>query len=114
MGGRGPGGGGGGGNNNRNRAAGAVSGAARQRMLERFNQQFGAFRGLLSDEQKKTWDSEVGALVSARRAPLYRLVGGKPEAVVVRVGASDGSWTEVSGNIKEGDEVVVGSGRGAK
>ncbi|MFK3646868.1 efflux RND transporter periplasmic adaptor subunit [Lysobacter enzymogenes] len=112
MGGRGP--GGGGGNNNRNRAAGAVSGAARQRMLERFNQQFGAFRGLLSDEQKQKWDSEIGALVSARRAPLYKLVGGKPEAVTVRVGASDGSWTEVSGNIKEGDEVVVGSGRGAK
>ncbi|ALN59275.1 efflux transporter, RND family, MFP subunit [Lysobacter enzymogenes] len=112
MGGRGP--GGGGGNNNRNRAAGAVSGAARQRMLERFNQQFGAFRALLSDEQKQKWDSEVGALVSARRAPLYKLVGGKPEAVTVRVGASDGSWTEVSGNIKEGDEVVVGTGRGAK
>lgn len=110
MGGRGP----GGGNNNRNRAAGAVSGAARQRMLERFNQQFGAFRATLSDEQKRTWDSEVGALVSARRAPLYKLVAGKPEAVVVRVGASDGSWTEVSGNIKEGDEVIVGTGRGAK
>lgn len=113
MGGRGP-GGGGGNNNNRNRAAGAVSGAARQRMLERFNQQFGAFRGLLSDEQKQKWDSEIGALVSARRAPLYKLVGGKPEAVTVRIGASDGSWTEVSGNVKEGDEVVVGSGRGAK
>lgn len=114
MGGRGPGGGGGGNNNNRNRAAGAVSGAARQRMLERFNQQFGAFRALLSDEQKQKWDSEVGALVSARRAPLYKLVDGKPEAVTVRVGASDGSWTEVSGNIQEGDEVVVGTGRGAK
>lgn len=111
MGGRGP---GGGNNNNRNRAAGAVSGAARQRMLERFNQQFGAFRATLTDAQKRTWDAEVGALVSARRAPLYKLAGGKPEAVMVRVGASDGSWTEVSGNIQEGDEVVVGTGRGAK
>ncbi|WP_082124450.1 efflux RND transporter periplasmic adaptor subunit [Lysobacter capsici] len=114
-GGRGP-GGGGGGNNNRNasRGGGAISGAARQRMLERFNQQFGAFRESLSDAQRAQWDGEVAALVSARRVPLYKLVKGEPQAVTVRVGASDGSWTEVSGNIAEGDEVVVGTGRGTK
>ena len=106
----------GGGNNNRNagRGAGAMSGAARQRMLERFNQQFGGFRGSLSEAQRKQWDGEVAALVSARRVPLYKLVKGQPQAVVVRVGASDGSWTEVSGNIAEGDEVVVGTGRATK
>lgn len=111
-GGRGP----GGGNNNRNagRGAGAMSGAARQRMLERFNQQFGGFRDSLSEAQRKQWDGEVAALVSARRVPLYKLVKGQPQAVVVRVGASDGSWTEVSGNIAEGDEVVVGTGRATK
>lgn len=111
-GGRGP---GGGGNNNRNaNRGGAISGAARQRMLERFNQQFGAFRESLSEAQRSQWDSEVAALVSARRVPLYKLVKGEPQAVTVRVGASDGSWTEVSGNIAEGDEVVVGTGRGTK
>ena len=36
------------------------------------------------------------------------------QAVTVRVGASDGSYTEVSGDIREGDEVIVGSGRGAQ
>ncbi|MEI2456513.1 MULTISPECIES: efflux RND transporter periplasmic adaptor subunit [Lysobacter] len=108
-GGRGP--GGGGGNNNRNRNGGAMSGAARQRMLERFNQQFGAFRSLLDDGQRARWDAEIANLVTARRVPLYKLAGGKPEPVVVRVGASDGSWTEVSGNVREGDEIVVGSGR---
>ncbi|MGJ7903675.1 efflux RND transporter periplasmic adaptor subunit, partial [Lysobacter sp. 1R34A] len=112
IGGRGP--GGGGGNNNRNRGGGAVSGAARQRMQERFNQQFGAFRSMLNDAQRKQWDAEIANLVTARRVPLYKLVNGEPEQIVVRVGASDGSWTEVSGNIREGDEIVVGSGRGAK
>lgn len=112
FGGRGPGGGGGGivirgGGAN----AGAAAGALRQRMQERFNQQFGEFRTSLTPEQQNLWDSEVAALLNARRAPLYKLVNGKPEQVVVRVGASDGSWTEVSGNIKQGDEVIVGSGR---
>ncbi|ALN92848.1 efflux RND transporter periplasmic adaptor subunit [Lysobacter gummosus] len=113
-GGRGPGGGGGGNNRSGNRAGGAVSGAARQRMQERFKQQFGAFRATLNDDQRKLWDNEIAALVSARRAPLYKLVKGEPQAVVVRVGVSDGSWTEVSGNVKEGDDIIVGSGRGAK
>jgi HlyD family secretion protein len=116
-GGRGPGGGpGGGGGNNRSgsRASGAVSGAARQRMQERFNQQFAAFRATLNDDQRKLWDSEIAALVNARRAPLFKLVQGEPQAVVVRIGASDGSWTEVSGNLQEGDEIIVGSGRAAK
>jgi HlyD family secretion protein len=40
---------------------------------------------------------------------LYKLANGKPEAVVVRLGASDGSSTEVSGpDIAEGDEVITG------
>jgi HlyD family secretion protein len=113
-GGRGPGGGGGivirGGGG----SAGAALGAMRQRMQERFNQQFAEFRAALDPQQQARWDSEVAALLNARRAPLYKLVNGKPEQIVVRVGASDGSWTEVSGNIQQGDEVVVGSGRSAK
>lgn len=114
-GGRGPGGGGGGivirGGGG---SAGAALGAMRQRMQERFNQQFAEFRAALDPQQQARWDSEVAVLLNARRAPLYKLVNGKPEQVVVRVGASDGSWTEVSGNIQQGDEVVVGSGRSAK
>ncbi|RDZ26919.1 efflux RND transporter periplasmic adaptor subunit [Lysobacter silvisoli] len=114
-GGRGPGGGGGGvvmmrsGGN-----ANAMMGAMRQRMQERFNQQFGAFRASLNPQQQARWDSEVSALLNARRAPLYKLVAGKPQVSLVRVGASDGSWTEVSGDVREGDEVIVGSGRNGK
>jgi HlyD family secretion protein len=48
-------------------------------------------------------------LLNARRAPVYRLTGGQPEMVMVRIGASDGSSTEVSGGgLKQGDLVVTG------
>ena len=89
------------------------AGAMRQRMQERFKQQFAAFRATLGAGQQARWDGEMATLVSARRAPLYKLVDGKPEAVTVRVGASDGSWTEVFGDVRAGDEVIVGSERAA-
>jgi HlyD family secretion protein len=90
---------------------GGMDGAMRQRMLERFNQQFAAFHATLSEAQRKRWDSEVAAVVTARRAPLYKLVDGKPQMVMVRVGASDGSSTEIAGDVREGDQVIVGAGR---
>lgn len=105
--GRGPGAGGG----NRGSGGGGNAGAMRQRMLERFNQQFAAFRATLSEAQQQQWDRELLALSAARRAPVYTIEGGRPEPVTVRVGASDGSWTEVSGPVEEGDTVVVASGR---
>jgi HlyD family secretion protein len=88
---------------------GNLSGQMRQRMLERFNQQFAAFRGSLDDAQRQRWDSELNALIGARRAPVYRLVDGKPEPTTVRIGASDGSSTEIVGDVKAGDEVVIGT-----
>lgn len=109
----GRGGGGRNGGNAGNNGNAGNSGAMRQRMLERFNQQFAAFRATLNPQQQKQWDGELAALASARRAPLYKLVDGKPEQVMVRIGASDGSDTEVSGNIREGDQVVIGSQRAA-
>jgi HlyD family secretion protein len=96
------------------RAGGADSanqGAMRQRMLERMTQQFGAFRETLSPAQQQQWDSAIAGLASARRAPLYLLVAGKPRQVMVRIGASDGSNTEVSGDIRAGDQVIVGAER---
>jgi HlyD family secretion protein len=111
--GRGPGGGPGSGGN-RAGNGGGNAGAMRQRMAERFSQQFAAFKATLDDNQQARWDKQVAALLGSRRAPLYKLVDGKPQAVTVRVGASDGSNTEVSGDLREGDEVIVGSGRAAK
>ena len=86
----------------------------RQRMMERFNQQFAAFRATLSAAQQAQWDSAIAGLVSARRAPVYKLVDGKPTPVVVRIGASDGTHTEISGDVREGDVLVTGSGRAAQ
>jgi HlyD family secretion protein len=81
----------------------------RQMMADRFKQDFAAFRDMLSDEQKAQWDGELSGLLNAKRATLYRLVNDKPEPVTVRVGASDGTDTEISGGgIKEGDQIITG------
>ena len=87
---------------------GAMQAQMRQRARERMQQQFAAFRATLDEAQRAQWDGVVESQLNARRAPLYKLVDGKPEMAMVRVGASDGSSTEVSGNIAEGDEVVTG------
>ncbi|MDP1738715.1 MAG: efflux RND transporter periplasmic adaptor subunit [Caulobacter sp.] len=41
---------------------------------------------------------------------VYVLRDGKPVAVPVRVGASDGSFTQVVGALKAGDQVIIGGG----
>jgi HlyD family secretion protein len=106
--GRGPGGG-----RNNGGGSGGMDGAMRQRMLERFNQQFAGFAATLDAARRQRWDSELAALLTARRAPLYKLVDGQLQPVMVRVGASDGSSTEVSGGVREGDVVVTGVERAA-
>lgn len=45
---------------------------------------------------------------------VYVLRDGKPAAVPVRVGASDGSFTQIVGPLKAGDQVIVGGGPKAK
>ena len=81
----------------------------RARMRDRFNQQFANFRTTLDDPQRGKWDSGLDAQLSAKRVTIYKLVAGKPEIAIARLGASDGSRTEVSGNaIKEGDQVISG------
>jgi HlyD family secretion protein len=77
-------------------------------------QNFAAFRATLDAKQQAQWDAELAALSSGKRAPVYKLVDGKPAQVVLRVGASDGTRTEVlGGDLKEGDQVIVGSARPA-
>ncbi|PPJ41889.1 MULTISPECIES: efflux RND transporter periplasmic adaptor subunit [unclassified Pseudoxanthomonas] len=87
---------------------GAMQAQIRQRMADRMQQDFAPFRATLDDAQKQRWDGELRTLLGAKRAPIYKLVDGKPEMVQVRIGASDGTSTEVSGGVKEGDVVVVG------
>jgi HlyD family secretion protein len=100
-----------GGGNNSGGDNGGNQGAMRQRMLERLRQQFAVFRATLDPARQQRWDEALAAMATARRAPLYKLVDGKPRLVQVQVGASDGSNTEVSGDIREGDQVIVGAAR---
>lgn len=81
----------------------------RARMRDRVNQQFAAFTATLDPTQRGKWSSGVDAQLSARRVTVYKLVNGKPEAVAITIGASDGTSTEVSGrDIREGDLVISG------
>lgn len=91
-----------------------MDGAMRQRMMERFGAQFAAFRETLDEQQRARWDAGLASMIGARRAPLYRLQDGQVQAVMVRVGASDGSWTEVEGDIADGEQVVTGRERAAQ
>ena len=81
----------------------------RARIRDRFNQQFANFRASLDDQQRGKWDMSLEAQLNAKRVTIYKLVAGKPETAMVRLGASDGSRTEVSGRtLNEGDQVIAG------
>jgi HlyD family secretion protein len=75
---------------------------------------------ILKPEQKARY-AEIAAEFSGRagggsttRGRLWVLADGKPRAIEVRVGLSDGSMTEVSGEgVREGMEVIVGQQNGA-
>ena len=94
-------------------AGGPSPEAMRQRMAEAMQRSFAEFRASLSPQQQATWDAELRALSTARRGTLWKLVHGTPQAIAVRLGASDGTVTEVSGDIAEGDEVITGQERPA-
>ena len=88
--------------------SGDMAAQMRQRMAQRYQQDFAAFRATLDEGQRQAWDAALSSLLNARRAPVYKLVGGRPQMAMVRVGASDGTDTEISGSVKEGDVLVTG------
>lgn len=86
-----------------------IQAQVRQRMAERFKEDFAAFRATLDEAQGKQWDSALANLLNAKRVTIYRLEDGKAQPVMVRIGASDGTNTEVSGGgLKEGDLIITG------
>lgn len=99
---------GGGPRNGGGNAGGQMQAQMRQRMVERYQQDFAAFRASLGDAQRKQWDQAVSALIGATRVAVYKLVDGQPQRTMVRIGASDGTDTEVSGDIRAGDGIVTG------
>ena len=75
---------------------------------------------ILKPEQKEKY-AQIVAETAGRpgggqttRGRIYLLVDGKPKAIDVRVGLSDGSMSEVGGDgIAEGADVIIGSTGGA-
>ncbi|GAB2495552.1 efflux RND transporter periplasmic adaptor subunit [Arenimonas alkanexedens] len=94
-------------------AAAPSAEAIRQRITEAMNRNFSDFRATLSEEQRARWDEELLALASARRGVVWVLDQGEPRVVPVRLGVSDGTVTEVSGELAEGDAVITGQERPA-
>lgn len=88
--------------------SGAMASQLRQRMLQRYREDFATFRASLDETQAQRWDAAVAGLVGATRTVVYRLADGRPEPVMVRVGATDGTATEVSGSLQAGDLLVTG------
>ena len=80
----------------------------RQRMAERFKADFADFRASLDEAQARQWDVALANLLGAKRVTIYRLEAGKAQPVSVRIGASDGTNTEVSGDIQQGDTIITG------
>ena len=103
-----------GGNRGQGGAAPGGSADRSRRMAERMKKNFESFRASLRPDQQVKWDAELLAMTSGKRAPVYKLVDGKPEQVTIRVGASDGFRTEIIGDgLAEGELVIIGSARPA-
>jgi HlyD family secretion protein len=94
------------------KAAGAQRGRMRTGVREKI-------RAILTPEQQKKFDAlqpaQDGAPPAATAARVY-VPGpdGKPQAVTIMVGLSDGTYSEVvSGDLKAGQDVFVGTASGA-
>jgi HlyD family secretion protein len=82
-----------------------------QRIREASREQI---RGILTIEQRAKYDLEMADARAARQAISGRVFvlgpDAKPVPVTVRLGITDGSFTEVlSSDLKEGQEILVGS-----
>jgi HlyD family secretion protein len=84
---------------------------ARRKLLQ---DSFGKLDAILNPAQKQklaVLRAQSGA--GGARGPnavVWILRNNKPVAVAVRTGATDGSFTEISGPLKPGDQVIVGGG----
>ncbi|MBK7768184.1 MAG: hypothetical protein IPI44_20365 [Sulfuritalea sp.] len=99
----------------------AEKGKAQERNRAEIREKLAA---ILTPEQKQRYDEMAGEAQAARAgggggSGRVWIIGedGSPKAVTVRLGLTDGSMTEiVSGDIREGSEVIVGqqAANGAK
>ena len=84
-----------------------------RRFAERFAKAFEVVRAELTPQQQSQWDQQIQALFNAKRATVYVLEKGEPTAVEIRLGANDGSRSEVIGGLSAGQQVITGSARAA-
>lgn len=97
-------------------SAGARQGGQRSRgpnpaMAAAFNEAFDQIKPLLRADQQTTLETLRGRFAGGGgRGLVWVLRDGKPVAVPVRTGATDGSYTEVTGGLKAGDQVITGGG----
>jgi len=72
-------------------------------------------RAILTPEQRGKYDQQVAEQAGSRAASSGRVFilgsDGKPKAVTVQLGISDGSFTEIiGGEVKDGQELITGTG----
>ena len=106
----------------RSKAQAAASGdpqARRQAMRTAMQEAMGKLEPILKPAQKEKLVALRARMASAgggrgqggfTSGVVYVLRDDKPVAVPVRVGASDGSFTQVVGDLKPGDQVITGGG----
>ncbi len=93
--------------------------AERRRGIGRLRAQSRAqIAAMLNDEQRARYEAMVAAQQggTTSRGRVWVLdAAGAPQAVNIRLGISDGTYTElVSGELKIGDEVIVGAGENSR
>lgn len=94
----------------------------RQARRKAMDEAFAKIEPLLKPEQKTRLIAIRARMAGGGRGQgggftpgvVYVLRDNKPVAVPVRVGATDGSFTQVVGDIKAGDQVITGGGPKAK
>ena len=98
-------------------AAGDDPQARRQAMRTAMQDAFAQIEPLLNDKQKQQLVALRAEMASGARnaqgmtqGVVWVLRNNKPEAVAVMVGGTDGSYTEVVGPLKAGDQVITGGG----
>jgi HlyD family secretion protein len=99
-------------------ALGAGDPAQRKKEVGRLRAQSRAeIAAILNDEQRKRFEAMAAEQrgVATTRGTVWVPDGGRaPKPVNVRLGISDGTYTELlGGELKEGDTVIVGGGAGA-
>ena len=97
-------------------AGGRTSGAQRRgpnpTVTAAYNKAFDEIKPLLRPDQQQTLETLRGQLAGGgERGVIWVLRDDKPVQVPVRLGGTDGSYTEITGGeLKQGDQVITGGG----